>query len=347
MRTYFFLSILACLWLAGCAANPLKDKTPPDKTLPKPDPFAQNKLLAKSINLGNFLEAPNEGDWGVTLKASYFDSIAARGFSAVRIPIRFSAHTALDSPFTIDADFMDRVVWAVDQAEKNNLAAIVDLHHYQEIFATPQKEKTKFLSLWRQISSRFKDYPTSVFYEILNEPHDKLDADTWNGFLAEAITLIRSIDTLHTVIVGTAGWGGLSALNTLVVPDSEENAIVTVHYYEPFHFTHQGAEWVDGSDAWLGTPWQGTADEKNKIVLDFFMVEAWGLEHQRPIFLGEFGAYSKADMDSRVRWTSFIVQTAQADSMGWAYWEFASGFGAYDPQTDTWRMPLLRALIPQ
>jgi len=67
VKTYFFLSILACLWLAGCAANPLKDKTPPDKAFSKPDPFAQNKLLAKSINLGNFLEAPNEGDWGVTL----------------------------------------------------------------------------------------------------------------------------------------------------------------------------------------------------------------------------------------------------------------------------------------
>ncbi len=32
--------------------------------------------------------------------------------------------------------------------------------------------------------------------------------------------------------------------------------------------------------------------------------------------------------------------------MSWAYWEFASGFGAYDPRADWWRDPLLRALLP-
>lgn len=346
MRACFLISILACLLLTGCAANPLTDKSQPDKVLPRSDPFARNKLLTKSINLGNFLEAPNEGDWGLKLKASYFDSIAAKGFSGVRIPVRFSAHTAADSPFTINTDFMDRVVWAVDQAERNNLATIVDLHHYQEIFADPQNEKAKFLSLWRQIATRFKDYPASVFYEILNEPHDKLDASTWNVFLNDAINTVRAVDSLHTIIVGTAGWGGISDMNSLEIPATEQNVIFTFHYYEPFHFTHQGAEWVDGSDAWLGTKWQGTSDEKNKIILDFFQVKAWAQTHNRPVLLGEFGAYSKADMESRIRWTSFVVQTAQADSMSWAYWEFASGFGVFDPQNDSWRKPLLQALLP-
>jgi len=135
-------------------------------------------------------------------------------------------------------------------------------------------------------------------------------------------------------------------MNALVIPENEQNVIFTFHYYEPFHFTHQGAEWVNGSNAWLGTKWQATSDEKNRIVLDFFQVMAWGKAHSRPILLGEFGAYDKADMDSRVRWTSFVVQTAQADSMSWAYWEFASGFGVYDPKTDTWRESLLKALLP-
>jgi len=58
-------------------------------------------------------------------------------------------------------------------------------------------------------------------------------------------------------MVGTAEWGGISALSDLDIPDGEQNVIVTVHYYNPFQFTHQGAEWVDGSDAWLGRTWTG------------------------------------------------------------------------------------------
>jgi endoglucanase len=50
-------------------------------------------------------------------------------------------------------------------------------------------------------------------------------------------------------------------------------------------------------------------------------------------------------MKSRARWTQFIVSEAERLGLSWAYWEFCSGFGAYDPQTDTWRDPLKAALI--
>ena len=34
--------------------------------------FAYNRLLGRGINVGNALEAPREGAWGVTLKEQYF-----------------------------------------------------------------------------------------------------------------------------------------------------------------------------------------------------------------------------------------------------------------------------------
>jgi endoglucanase len=57
-----------------------------------PDPFRQNKLLGRGINLGNALDAPKEGQWGVMLKEEYFKIIKDAGFNSVRIPIRWSAH---------------------------------------------------------------------------------------------------------------------------------------------------------------------------------------------------------------------------------------------------------------
>ena len=62
--------------------------------------------------------------------------------------------------------------------------------------------------------------------------------------------------------------------------------------------------------------------------------------------MGEFGAYSKAPQDSRVRWTSFVAREAELHGFAWSYWEFGSGFGAYDPNAKAWREDLLKALIP-
>jgi endoglucanase len=311
-----------------------------------PDPFVQNKLLAKTINLGNALEAPNEGDWGIVLKGVYFEKIKEVGFTAVRIPVRWSAHTSAEFPFIIDPVLMERVGWALDQAEKNSLAAIINIHHYEEIFSDPLKEKEKFLALWKQIAEKFINRPTTLFYELLNEPHDQLDAELWNKFLDEAIDTIRAIDSTHTLIIGTAEWGSISAMNKLILPQEEKNSIFTFHYYSPFQFTHQGAEWVDGSNAWLGTSWNGFQNEKEAISLDFLKVKTWAGQHNVPVLLGEFGAYSQADMESRIRWTQYVARSAEQDSFSWAYWEFASGFGIYDPDINTWREPLLEALIP-
>jgi endoglucanase len=63
------------------------------------------------------------------------------------------------------------------------------------------------------------------------------------------------------------------------------------------------------------------------------------------VLLGEFGAYSEAPQDSRVRWTEFVRREAERHEFAWAYWEFASGFGIYDPDTKVWREDLLKALI--
>jgi endoglucanase len=64
------------------------------------------------------------------------------------------------------------------------------------------------------------------------------------------------------------------------------------------------------------------------------------------ILLGEFGTYSTADAASRVRWTSFVARLAEQHGFPWAYWEFAAGFGIYDPASQSWRTDLLHALIP-
>ena len=56
--------------------------------------------LGRGINLGNALEAPQEGEWGIVIQEYFFDKIKDVGFKAVRIPIRWSAPMALTTSST-------------------------------------------------------------------------------------------------------------------------------------------------------------------------------------------------------------------------------------------------------
>ena len=103
------------------------------KTASPDDAFRANKRLGRGINLGNALEAPSEGTWGLTLKAEYFDRIKEAGFQSVRIPIRWPTHTGPGPDYNIDPAYFARVDWAIDQALSRGLVAIINSHHEEEL----------------------------------------------------------------------------------------------------------------------------------------------------------------------------------------------------------------------
>jgi endoglucanase len=338
--------IALALLLIGCSKeskNPLspKEETPPSGL----NAFAQNAKLGRGVNLGNALEAPNEGEWGVTLQSEYFDLIKSAGFNSVRIPIRWSAHAAANAPYAIATNFLQRVDWAVEQALTRKLAVVINIHHYDEIMIDPVSHKARFLAIWQQLAAHYQNHSGDLFFELLNEPNGLLASDLWNQYLQEAIAVIRQTNPGRIIIVGPTFWYYIGALNTLELPAHDKSLIVAVHYYNPFQFTHQGAEWVPGSDAWLGTKWSGTSAERQAVLQDFSTAVAWGKAHNRPLNVGEFGAYSKADMPSRALWTEFVARTAEANGMSWHYWEFIAGFGVYNSAANDWNYPLLNALI--
>ncbi len=307
-----------------------------------------DKIIKRGINLGNFLEAPYEGAWtGRTIKDEYFKIIKEAGFDHVRLPVKWSAYTEREEPYNIDKRIFDRVDHLVEEAFKNRLAIVVNIHHYEEIMQNPEKEKDRFISMWKQISRHYKDYPEELIFELLNEPTFNLNYALWNKYLKKVIEVIRETNPTRKIVVGPDNWNSLFALENLEVPKDDNNLIITFHYYNPFNFTHQGAEWVKVNLP-VGVEWLGTDEEKETLERELDIAVEWAKRNGNiPLYMGEFGAYSKADMESRVRWTEFVARSAEKRGISWAYWEFCSGFGAYDPVKDEWRMPLLRALIPE
>lgn len=307
---------------------------------------APRPILFRGVNLGNYLEAPKGQDWGYTWQPNHLRLIAEAGFDHVRVPIRWSDYALEEAPYTIEPSFFGRVDAVVDGALGLGLRVVINMHHYDLLTLLPSRHEARFLAMWRQIAAHYQDRPPELYFELLNEPHGALTPQRWNELLAKGIAAIRESNPTRTIVVGTAEWGGLYPLYYLKVPEEERNVLVTYHYYEPFQFTHQGAEWVDGSAPWLGTTWDGKPEELRAVASDMAYAALWAEKNNRPVWMGEFGAYSKADMASRARWTAAVAREAEKRGVGWSYWEFGAGFGVYDPRAGAWREELLGALIP-
>ena len=347
LRSLPFVAVLTRLAfvLTLAAACTGASSSTPTPELPV-DAFTMNQRIGRAVNLGNALEAPNEGEWGVVLKEEFFQLVQEAGFTAVRIPVRWNAHAETSAPYTIAPAFFKRVDWAVDQALSRGLVVVLNIHHYEEMMQDPRANTERFLKLWKQIAEHYQGRPNVLVFELLNKPNTRLGARTWNDLIAAALPVVRASNPTRHIVVGPAEWNSFRALQDLRLPADDQHLIVTFHYYEPFQFTHQGAEWVDGSDAWMGTDWAGTNAQNQTLQYHFDGVAQWAKDNHRPVFLGEFGAYSRADLVSRARWTAFVAREAEKRGFSWAYWEFCAGFGVYDQSAGVWNHAILKALLP-
>ena len=311
-----------------------------------PDAEAINLGMSPGINYGNVLEADPPESWGGKADAGDFALMAKAGFKGLRLPVRWSAMAAKTPPYTIDPAFDLKVQKLVYAAMKNGLTVVLNMHHYDEIFKQPAAHLDRFLAIWAQIAQRYKAYPRTLVFEILNEPHDALTAKLWNLYYGEALRAIRKVDPERVVMLGGADWGGTKALGELSLPRRDKNIIFTFHHYSPFEFTHQGADWVGPqTKAWLGKTWSGSGSEISTIKKEFEIARNFARKYSVPVCMGEYGAFSKADMASRVAWTREMSKLAIKFGYSRFYWEFKSGFGLYDPTTKKWNEELTKAVV--
>jgi endoglucanase len=348
-RVKFPLSLLfvIAVSLVICSC-PCLSAAEPNAAPKPPDAFAVNKLIGRGINLGNALEAPNEGAWGVTLQEEYFQLIKDAGFNSIRLPVRWSIHAPNEPPYTIDPNFLNRVDWAIKNTLSRNMVFVFNMHNYYELFSDPNSQKEKYLALWKQLAEHYKDYPNTLLFEFLNEPSGKLGVGEWNSLLNEVLAVVRRSNPGRVVVIAPAStFNDIFNLKSLDLPKDDRNIIITFHYYLPFKFTHQGAPWESGYDKYLGMKWTGSETEKRLIAKDFNIVANWAKQNNRPIFLGEFGTIYKADPNSRFQWTKCVADTAAECGFSMSYWEFCHiNFGLYDTETKSWHKELLDAVIP-
>ena len=309
-----------------------------------PDAYTQNLRLGRGVNILGY-----DPIWRAREQARYqvkhFRLLHEAGFDSVRINLHPFRHTSREQNWKLPENWFATLDWAVTNALGNGLTVILDLHEFNAMAQDPIGRHDQFLATWRQLAARYRSAPDGVLFEILNEPAKELTPALWNRYLREALALIRETHPTRTVIVGPAFWNSIGHLQELELPAEDRHLIVTVHYYTPMEFTHQGAAWSTHKDK-ANVTWSGSPEERKAMREDFSKAAAWTRAHDRPLLLGEFGAYDRAPMDSRVRYTDAVARTAESFGWSWAYWQFDSDFILYDTDADAWVRSIRDALVP-
>ena len=319
------------------------------------------KLFQHGVNLGNYLETPPGQNWGVSVSADEFAAMKREGFDHVRVPVGWQHYAGPAPDYTLAPEIFARVDFVVTNAIANKIAVMINIHHFAELDKKPIAANEEFLKIWEQVAAHYKKFPNTLAFELDNEPHDHATTAVMNPIYARAIAAIRVTNPQRTIFVEPGNWGNIDELKNLALPP-DDNVIVSVHCYEPFHFTHQGASWT-GEDfkqagvVFPGPPAQPLVLDMNlnpkPWVLDWFKkynslpteknpsgpiaftdklkyVHDWSDFYGRPVHLGEFGAYTKADAQSRANFYSAVRHEAEKFQIGWCIWDWSAGFRYWD-----------------
>ena len=305
------------------------------------DAFAAVKRMGRGVNILGY-----DGLW----KGYADDPFRMRDFALIRVAgfghvrINFFGFQFMDAENRIDPAVLARLDQVIDLAARNGLTPVLDQHDNRLCQSAPGQCQTKLVAFWRQIAARYAGKQPRMIYEILNEPGGDMTAPVWNSVLQSALGAIRARDPARIVIAAALNAGSARDIEKLDLPSADRRLIVTVHYYDPSSFTHQGAPWEAGLAATHDVSW-GSETERARVVDDLAVARDWALKQNRPVYLGEFGVYDKAPSAPRAAWVRHVARTAGSFGWSWAYWQFDHDFALFDSSEHRWNQPLLDALM--
>lgn len=327
--------------------------------------YAAAKLYMHGINLGNYLEAPPGQSWGVTCDAGEFAQMRAEGFDHVRVPVGWQHYTGPAPEFTLRPEIFGRVDFVVTNALAAGLAVIIDVHHFNDFDRDPEANADKLVAMWRQIAAHYAGFTNTLAFELDNEPHENATTAKVNPIYARVIAEIRKSNPHRTLFTGPGKYNSIDELKHFVLPP-DDNLIVTVHCYDPFFFTHQGATWAGpdtkvtgirfpgppatplvpdtklvlsaGVTNWLRYYNTAPADHNPSSPAEFTaklkLAHAWSDYYGRPVHIGEFGCLATIDSGSRSNFIAAFRDAAAGQKLGWCLWDWTAAFRYWDKKAN-------------
>jgi hypothetical protein len=277
------------------------------------------KGMMRGINLGNEMEAPNEGDWNPPIQERAFDDYKNAGFTAIRIPITWDAHTMTTPPYTIDSNWLNRVQQVVEWGLSRGLFIIIDAHHEMWI-KTWYSDSTvaRFDSIWSQVATRLKNESDSLIFEIINEP-DPMSEHNVNSLNSNVLKVIRKTNPTRIVSFSGYMWSNSDQLVSAAIPDPSDKFLIGYyHSYDPYPF------------GLLGPGTYGSASDIATTKAKFDEVTTWSTQHNIPVILDEFGYMDSCQYNSRMCAYGTVVSQAISHGVGAFAWDDGGQFPIYN-----------------
>jgi len=181
----------------------------------------------------------------------------------------------------------------VDWAKQHNVRLILNLHDpaggYQSLgkggaLWGDERNQKRFIELWRAIAERYRAEPIIAGFDLLNEPIPTSNIEQWKSLAERTIEEIRQVDQHHMVFIERVNavggdWSENEQRNFFKV--SDPNVVYEFHFYKPFHFTHQGADWASFAAR------EGWYPDENMPEVDWFQLSAVASAESEPLPVGD------------------------------------------------------------
>ena len=335
------------------------------------------KYLDKGINITNWLEED-----GTLFKGEFkFDGtdvklMADNGIKSLRFPIDLDQYATNRDAFvadtTIELKFDDENLFAVldsfvEWTGKNGMSFVIDYHEYDNSYNQTSAKNASYIKMmanvWKHVAAHYASSTREdIFFELLNEPDmskGKVTSANWRTAAQEIIKAIRTVDTTHTIIFGDAQWYSIKLLAN-GAPLEDKNIIYAIHTYEPFVFTHQGADWADtkpiknlmfpydkekwseysadfGVNKALPTSYKNAILNYYKIgnkeyILNLILpAKEWAVKNNVPVIINEFGAYrNKSDAQSVLNYMTAMREIGDTLQIPLTHWGYTGGFSLFE-----------------
>jgi endoglucanase len=283
------------------------------------------------------------------------------GFKSIRLPVAFEYY---EKEHIADEQIFSHIDSVVKQCRLYGFRLVI-CYHSGDLNGKNFAEETKTcINTWLKLVKRYKKVSgDALFFEIYNEP-PHMDPQIWKDAAYNIVTAIRKADADRTLIVGASNYNSIYELSRFVRL-ADENIIYTFHFYEPFLFTHQGAEWIGDQESTIGVPFPYSAEkfpiinpkakntdgEKNyneypidgneQSVRDKLqIIKNWGNKYDVPLLCGEYGVYNKyADLDSRCRYIKTVRQALKALNIPGMLWDYRGSFSMFNGEPSIADLP--------
>ncbi len=340
---------LSCLILLslglfqGCNSSKVKS--------PASEPFT----FKRGVNISHWL-SQNYGER--TYAAPWFSEsdmawIADQGFDHIRMPVDSKYWIASDGGLNVKA--MDPFDQACEWAQAHGLGVILDMHYLpgasftivENALFTDEALITRSEDFWRNVAARYKDAGAWLRFELINEPVAEKNTQL-NPLLHRLLAAVRETNPTRVVYLTSNKWGRFDTVTDLDIPD-DPNLALTLHFYEPFPFTHQRTAWTELNPAMEQVEFPGIVPDITKLLPPghqwallsgtkinveasiepkFATLAQWVKENapNLEIHVGEFGVYEAATDVSTENYIAGVIATSERHGFGWAVWDYRGGF---------------------